>query len=211
LDGSYRNGSSGPGVLVLQEWWGVNDQIRRTADRLAGEGFVAVAPDLYHGRVTSSPDEAAKLLMALDIAQAEQDLRVAVRDLRQQTGGPVGVVGFCMGGALSLYAACTNGADVGACVVYYGGHRAVQYPLDGLRAPVLGHWAEKDDSVNARVPALRQALDERALPYEFHTYPGTRHAFFNEDRPEVHDRAAAELSWRRTVDFFRAHLAKGHP
>ena len=205
MDG-YLTGTRGPGVLVLQEWWGLNDQIRRTADRIAAEGFVAFAPDLYHGQVTSSPDEAQKLLMAMDIARAEQDLKEAVRELKARTGGPVGTVGFCMGGALSLYAACTNGDDVGACVVYYGGHRKVSYPLEGLRAPVLGHWAEHDESVNARVPALRAGLEQRGLAHEFHTYPGTKHAFFNEDRPGVYDAAAAELSFRRTIDFFRTHL-----
>ena len=207
MDG-YLTGTDGPGVLVLQEWWGLNAQIRRTADRLAAEGFVAFAPDLYHGAVTSSPDEAGKLLMAMDIAQAEADLRESVRELKARTGGPVGTVGFCMGGALSLYAACTNGDDVGACVVYYGGHRKVTYPLAGLRAPLLGHWAEHDESVNARLPALRNALDELRALYDFHTYPGTKHAFFNEDRPGVYDAAAAELSWRRTVDFFQANLRR---
>jgi carboxymethylenebutenolidase len=93
------------------------------------------------------------------------------------------------------------------CVVYYGGHRKVQLPLDGLRAPVLAHWAEHDETVNARIPALREGLEQRGLPYEFHTYPGTKHAFFNEERPAAYDHAAAELSFRRTIAFFRAHLA----
>src|SRR5262245_19560265 len=135
----------GRGVIVLQEFWGLNDQIKRVADRFAAEGFTALAPDLYHGTLARNRDEAAKLLMALSIAQAEKDLRGAVDHLRQLTGKPVGTVGFCMGGALSLFAACANGANVAAAVVYYGGHPKVEYDWDGLRAPVLGHWAEHDD------------------------------------------------------------------
>jgi carboxymethylenebutenolidase len=194
------------GVVVIQEWWGLNEQIKGTAERLAGEGFVALVPDLYHGKVTKSPDEAGKLLMAMNIAETEKDLRGAVAHLRRLTGKPVGVVGFCMGGALSLYAACTNGVDVGACVVYYGGHPKVSWDFDGLKAPVLGHWAEDDDWANANVPIIRKGLDERGKPYEFHTYPGTKHAFFNEERPDVHVRDAADTSFERTVEFFRKHL-----
>lgn len=197
-----------PGVIVIQEWWGLNEQIQGTAERLAGEGFAALVPDLYHGKVTKSPDEAGKLLMAMNIAETEKELRGAVRHLREATGHPVGVVGFCMGGALSLYTACTNGDDVGACVVYYGGHPKVAWDFDGLKAPVLGHWAEKDDWANANIPIIRKGLEERGKPYEFHTYPGTTHAFFNEQRPDVYVAEAAETSWTRTVGFFRTHLGR---
>jgi carboxymethylenebutenolidase len=194
------------GIVVIQEWWGLVSHIKKIADRFAGEGFSALAPDLYHGRVTRSPDEAGKLLMALDIGRAEKDLRGSVRHLRGLTDRAVGVVGFCMGGALSLFAACANGKDVGACVVYYGGHPKVSYPFDGLSAPVLGHWAEDDDFANANIPLIEPELKKRGRPYEFHSYPGTKHAFFNDDRPEVYDKAAAELSFERTLAFFRKHL-----
>jgi carboxymethylenebutenolidase len=197
---------SGKGVLVIQEWWGLNEHVQAVVDRLAAEGFLALAPDLYHGTVTRSPDEAGKLLMALNIAQAESDMRGAVKRLRDLSGGPVGTVGFCMGGALSLFAACTNGDDIAACVVYYGGHPKVQYDFDALRAPVLGHWAEDDAFANANVPIITDALDKRGKPYEFYSYAGTQHAFFNDTRPEVYAREAAELSWRRTVAFFREKL-----
>ena len=198
--------SKGKGVVVIQEWWGLNDHVEDVADRFAGEGFVALAPDLYHGKVTRSPDEAGKLLMALDLARAEKDLRGAVEHVRGLTGRPVGTVGFCMGGALSLFAACTSGEKVGACVVYYGGHPKAQYPFDGLRAPVLGHWAEKDDFANADVPRIEKELSARGKRYEFHRYPGTQHAFFNDTRPEVYHREAAELSWSRTVAFLDQNL-----
>lgn len=199
-------GGSKKGVIVIQEWWGVNDHIKDVTDRFAKVGFAALAPDLYHGTVTKSPDEAGKLLMALNIAQTEKDLRGAVTHLSGLTGKPVGTVGFCMGGALSLYAACTNGKDIGACVIYYGGHPKVQFDVDGLTAPVLGHWAEKDDFANPVGAKIETALKQRGKKYEFHRYPGTTHAFFNDRRPEVYDQKAAQQSWERTVDFFNANL-----
>lgn len=196
----------GRGVLVIQEWWGLNDHVKAVADRFAREGFLALAPDLYHGTVTKSPDEAGKLLMALNIDQAERDLRGAVVRLRELSGGPVGTVGFCMGGALSLFAACKAAADVGACVVYYGGHPKVSYDFDALKAPLLGHWAEDDAFANPNATLIAAELKQRGKAFEFHSYPGTKHAFFNDTRPEVYHRQAAELSFERTVAFFRQKL-----
>jgi carboxymethylenebutenolidase len=202
-----RPASAGPGIVVIQEWWGLDDHIQSVADRFAAEGFAALAPDLYHGTVTKSPDEAQKLLMALDIARAAQDLRGAIRFLVDDTGGAVGTVGFCMGGTLSLYAACANGADVRACVMFYGGHPKAPYDFDGLRAPVLGHWAEDDPGANANAANVEAALRQRGKPFEFHRYPGTRHAFFNDTRAQVHAPEASALAWQRTLAFFRAQLA----
>jgi len=198
--------ASGKAVVVLQEWWGVDDHIRAVAERFASEGYLALAPDLYHGTVTRSPDEAGKLLMALDIAQAEKELRGALGYLRGLTGRPAGTVGFCMGGSLSLFAACTSPDDVGACVVYYGGHPKVSFDFDRLRAPVLGHWAEHDGFANASRDRCAAELERRGRPYTFHTYPGTKHAFFNDTRPEVYDREAAESSFARTLEFFGRSL-----
>ncbi|GAB4323709.1 MAG: dienelactone hydrolase family protein [Dehalococcoidia bacterium] len=198
---------TGPGVIVIQEWWGLNDHIKDVADRYANEGFVALAPDLYHGVVVDEPNEAQKLLMGLDIPQAEKDLRGAINYLKELTGGPVGTVGFCMGGALSLFAACTNGENVGACVDYYGGHPGVQFNFDGLRAPVLAFWAEHDDFVNPNVPKWEAELKKRNARYESHTYPGTHHAFFNDSNPGTYNKEAAEDSFRRAVAFFRENLA----
>jgi carboxymethylenebutenolidase len=198
--------SRGRGVVVIQEWWGLVDHVKKVADRFAAEGFHALAPDLYHGAAAKSSDEARRLQMALDIAEAERDLRGAVERLRYLTGRRVGTVGFCMGGALSLFAACSNPEGVAACVVYYGGHPKVAYDFDRLRAPVLGHWAETDERTNAEVPRLEAELGRRGLSHEFHTYPGTRHAFFNDERPEVYARDAAETSWERTIDFLARHL-----
>jgi len=206
---SAPESGKGPGVVVIQEWWGLVPHIKDVADRFAAEGFVALAPDLYHGDVTKSPDEAGKLMMALNIGQAEKDLRGAVRHLLNEEaveGDSVGTVGFCMGGALSLYGASKN-PQVGACVVFYGIHPKVEPDFDNLRAPVLGIFAEKDKSVTPdTVRALEDTMRERGKPIETHTYPGTDHAFFNDARPEVYDADAAADAWRRTLSFLRAHL-----
>ena len=196
----------GRGVVVIQESWGLVDHVKRVADKFALEGFHALAPDLYHGTTTRSPDEAGRLLMALNIEQADRDLRGAIERLRFLTGRPVGVVGFCMGGALSLFAACANPKDVAACVVYYGGHPRITFDFDRLTAPVLGHWAEDDDLANPNVPRFEAELGQRDKAYEFHSYPGTRHAFFNDERPEVYDRDAAVRSWERTIDHLTRNL-----
>jgi len=195
----------GKGVVVIQEWWGLVGHIKNVAERFADAGFTALAPDLYHGQEAKSPDEAGKLLMALDVARAERDLTACVEHLVKLTGGKAGVVGFCMGGALSLFAACVGGDRIGACVVYYGGHPKVQCDFDGLQAPVLGHWAEHDDWANESQRRFAEAFQRYGKTYEFHTYPGTKHAFFNDERP-VHDFPAAELSWTRTLDFFDRNL-----
>ena len=199
----------GPGVIVIQEWWGLVPHIEDIADRLAAEGFVALAPDLYHGEKATGPDQAGKLMMALNIEQAEKDLRGAIQYLRQQpgvTGSKVGTVGFCMGGALSLFAASKN-AEVGACVVFYGGHPAVKPDLPALQAPVLGIYAGKDTFVSPDVvKQLDAELTRLGKRHEFHTYPGADHAFFNDARPEVYDPAAAADAWSRTLAFFRREL-----
>ena len=206
---SVPESGRGPGVVVIQEWWGLVPHIKHVADRFAAEGFVALAPDLYHGRATTSPDEAGKLMMALDIDQTEKDLRGAIDYLLAQptvTSERVGTVGFCMGGALSLYAATKN-ERVGACVVFYGGYPKVKYDLENLHAPVLGLYAGRDKSVTpASVRELEARLQELGKPAEMHIYETADHAFFNDDRPEVYNRAAAEDAWRRTVNFLRAHL-----
>lgn len=200
---------TGAGVIVLQEYWGLVEQIKRVADRFAAEGFVALAPDLYHGEHTKSPDAAGKLMMALNIEQAEKDLRGAVAYLmnhEQTTGTGIGTVGFCMGGVLSLYAACKN-PQVAACVIFYGIHPKVNPPLENLRAPVLGLYAEQDSHVSpAAVHELESKLKALGKSAEMHIYPGVEHAFFNEERREVYNAEAAADAWRRTTTFFSQHL-----
>ena len=201
---------SGPGVIVIQEWWGLVDHIKDVCDRFADEGFVALAPDLYHGKTTKSPDEAGKLMMAMRIDEAERDLSAAVQYLATQdstTSEKVGVVGFCMGGALALYTATKN-ENVGACVVFYGGHPKVKPDLPNLNAPVLGLYAEKDGFVTPdSVRALEREVKALGKSIEVKIYPGADHAFFNDTRPEVYNAEAAADTWRRTIAFLREHLS----
>ena len=199
----------GPGVLVIQEWWGLVDHIKDVCDRFAGEGFVALAPDLYHGKSTKSPDEAGKLMMAMRIDEAERDLSAAAQYLTTEdsvTSEKVGVVGFCMGGALALYTATKN-PDIGACVVFYGGHPNVKPDLPNLQAPVLGLYGDKDRSVTpAVVHDLERKLHELGKQFETKIYLDADHAFFNDTRPEVYNPGASADAWKQTVEFLRKHL-----
>lgn len=204
-----RPAGAGPGIVVIQEWWGLVPHIENVADRFAAEGFVALAPDLYHGEKTTSPDQAGKLMMSLRIDEAAKDLDGAIAYLQQQKGvtaAKVGTVGFCMGGALSLFAASRN-PKVGACVVFYGGHPNVKPDLGALQAPVLGIWAGKDGFVT---PEVVQEIDKQLTTlgkrHEFHTYPNAQHAFFNDTRAEVHDAKASADAWSKTLAFFRREL-----
>ena len=199
----------GPGVIVLQEWWGLVDHIKDVADRFAAEGFVALAPDLYRGESTTSPDDAGKLMMALDIERVEKDLRGAVRYLQgraEVTTARVGTVGFCMGGQLSLYAACENPA-VGACVVFYGIHPNVKPNLAALEAPVLGFFAERDAFVPpAAARQLERDLAAAGKSADITVFEGVDHAFFNDTRPDVYDAARAAECWSRMLAFYREHV-----
>src|ERR1051325_4758058 len=165
---SIPKDGSGPGVVVIQEWWGLVDHIKDVCDRFAEEGFVALAPDLYHGKSTKSPDEAGKLMLALRIDEAERDLGAAVDYLSTHdsvTSEKIGVVGFCMGGALSLYTATKN-PHIGASVVFYGGHPRVKPDLPNLRAPVLGLYGERDRSVTPdSVRQLENQLKDLGKPF----------------------------------------------
>ena len=200
----------GPGVIVLQEWWGLVDHIKDVADRFAAEGFVALAPDMYHGESTTSPDDAGKLMMALDIGRVETDLRGAIAYLLARgdvTSSHVGTVGFCMGGQLSLYAACENAA-VGACVVFYGIHPNVKPNLATLEAPVLGFFAEKDDFVPPGAARQLEAdLTAAGKTADITVFAGADHAFFNDTRTAVYDETHAATCWSRMLAFYREQLA----
>ena len=206
---SIPESGKGPGVVVIQEWWGLVDHIKDVCDRFAAEGFVALAPDLFHGKSTKSPDEAGKLMMALRIDEAEKDLRAAADYLSTHdatASEKVGVVGFCMGGALSLYTATKN-PKIGACVVFYGGHPNVKPDLPNLHAPVLGFYAERDGFVTPELAReLESTLKDLGKQIEVRIYPDTDHAFFNDTRPEVYDAEAAADAWQRTIEFLRRHL-----
>jgi carboxymethylenebutenolidase len=197
----------GPGVLVIQEWWGLVQHIKNVCDRFATEGFSALAPDMYHGQTASEPDGAGKLFMALNITQAEKDLRGATRHLAGHSStGKLGAVGFCMGGQLALFAATLNPA-IGACVNFYGIHPNVTPDYTKLGGPVLGLYAEKDGFVTPEVAKqVDQAIKAAGKSSTINVYPGVDHGFFNDDRPDVYDRAAADDAWRRTLTHFRTHL-----
>jgi carboxymethylenebutenolidase len=205
-----RPATPGPGVIVIQEWWGLVPHIEQVADRLAAEGFVALAPDLFYGKQTRSTDEAGKLMMSLRIDRAADDLANAIKYLQavpDVAGTRIGTIGFCMGGALSLFAACRSPEAVGAAVVFYGGHPNVKPDLARLEAPVLGIFAGRDTFVSpAVVSELDRNLTALGKRHEFHTYPDTQHAFFNDHRPEVHDAAAAADAWAKTLAFLRREL-----
>ena len=201
------------GILVLQEWWGLVDQIMRTCDRFAAAGFTALAPDLYKGRAVplTEPDEAAKEMMALEMGETALNLSGAVDELLRRTGKTtIGAVGFCMGGGLALVLACQRPDAVAAVVPAYG---VIPWPdarpdYSNMRAAVLGHVAELDGAFSPEAArALESELVGLGRDASFLVYPGVDHAFFNEDRPEVYDSAAAELLWDRTVAFLRAQLA----
>ncbi len=197
----------GPGVLVIQEWWGLVQHVKNVCDRLASEGFTALAPDMYHGKTANEPDEAGKLFMALNIGQAEKDLRgAAIYLLGHSSAKTIGAVGFCMGGQLALFAATLN-PSVGACVNFYGIHPNVKPDYSKLSGPVLGLFAEKDGFVTPQVVKDTDAAIKKAgKQSEIHIDPGVDHAFFNDERAGVYHKVAADDAWKRTLTFFRQHL-----
>ena len=200
---------AGPGLIVIQEWWGLVDHIKQVADRFAEAGFTALAPDLYHGESTSNPDDAGRLMMALNIERSARDLGGAVRYLLDHAAvnsSAIGTVGFCMGGQLALATACQN-SEVGACVDFYGIHPNVTLDFSGLQAPVLGLFAEQDEFVTPEAAhKLEHDIKSAGKVANFHVYPGVDHAFFNDSRPDAYNEEAASDAWNRVLSFFREQL-----
>lgn len=196
-----------PGVVMLQEWWGLNDHIKDMADRMAAEGFVVLAPDLYDGAVVSEPDEARKLVMELDQEAAVMDVDDAAAFLLARDDvvpGGVGVMGFCMGGRLSLAAGAAVD-DVAAVVAYYGSPPESEVAAE-IGAPVLGLYGGQDDGIPvADVEAMMATIDEAGITNELVVYDEAGHAFANDTR-ESHDPEAADDAWARTLAWWRAHL-----
>ena len=208
------DGGSGPGVLVIQEWWGLVPQIKGVCDRLATDGFTALAPDLYHGEMAehTEMDRAGELMTSLPPDRAARDMSAAIDHLLAQeavTGAAVGVTGFCMGGMLSLMIAAAEGDRVAAAAPFYGAPVGDGAPdWSGLTASVEGHFAENDDfwppSVIEPLQAELRGLDKDVT---LHIYPGTGHGFTNEENPlGTYDPAATEVAWGRTVAHLRSHL-----
>jgi carboxymethylenebutenolidase len=198
---------SGPGVIIVQEWWGLVDHIKELADRLAAEGFVALAPDLYHGSMATEPQEAQKLLMEMNLDQAAADLRGAADALKANgaTGDKVGAVGFCMGGLLALYAG-TVSPNVGAVVDFYGVGRA-QPDYSKLQGPVLLITGDQDQGASPqKVQEQAEAIKAAGKQAEVVVYPGANHAFMNDTRKEVYKEDAAKDAWTRMLNLLRSNL-----
>jgi carboxymethylenebutenolidase len=200
-----RAGAGAPGIVVIQEWWGLNAQIKGVAGRFAAAGFTALSPDLYDGRVTQEPNEAEHMMTGLDwVGATQQEVRGAVQFLKQ-TCGNVAVSGFCMGGALTIIAAVkVPEADAGIC--FYGIPPAAQANPAEIRIPLQGHFANQDDwCTPAAVDALEQALKRAGGIHELYRYDA-QHGFVNETRSAVYDAQATQLAWQRTLAFLHTHL-----
>ncbi len=200
----------GPGVVVIQEWWGLVDHICNVCDRFANAGFVALAPDLYHGKQVREPDEAGKAMMAMTMDRAAKDMSGAVDEVARRAGSDaVGVIGFCMGGGLALVLACQRPDKVRAVVPCYG---IIPWPdaqpdYSKMAAALEGHYAELDTYFTPdAAAALGEQLRALGREAEIVVHPGVDHAFFNDDRPEVYDAAEAAKLWSAVLAFFHRHL-----
>jgi carboxymethylenebutenolidase len=201
-----------PGIVVIQEWWGLNDQIKGVADRLAAAGYRALVPDLYRGKIALQAHEAEHLMKGLNFGDAAgQDVGGAVNYLKASGSPKVAVTGFCMGGALALLAA-VNLTELDAAVVWYGVPPLEYVDASKIKIPLLAHWAIRDTVFPiATVDELEKKLREAGAQFEFHRYDA-KHAFANEiaDSKNLpflkYDAKAAELAWRRTMDFLSKHL-----
>jgi carboxymethylenebutenolidase len=196
--------NTGRGVLVLHAWWGLTDNFTTVCDRLAEAGFVALAPDLYHGQIATTREQAEHLSSALDDKATSTLINRAVAELQAQPGvqgHPIGVVGFSLGGAWAL----SLNQGVGAIVIFYA-----TVPLEYITSnvPIMGHFAERDEfEPLENVQQLERDLRDKGLSVEFHIYPNTQHWFSESNQPGYYDPVAAELAWQRTIEFLHQHLA----
>jgi carboxymethylenebutenolidase len=203
---------SGPGLIVIQEWWGLVPHILDVCDRYAAEGFVALAPDLYHGQTTTEPDEAGKLMMTMNLEQAAKDMGGAVNYLEANdavTSTGLGVTGYCMGGGLALMLAVQRAGDIAACAPYYGliPWESAEPDWSLLQAPVQGHYAANDGYFTPEmVHGLDQKLQDLGKQAEFEIHDGADHAFFNDTRPEVYDADESAKAWAATVAFLHENV-----
>lgn len=201
-----KSGGETKAVLVIQEYWGLNDHIKDIAERYAKEGFIAVAPDLYRGTVAEDKNEAAKLMENLEIEDGLDTINKAMISAQEKYGiTKFGITGFCMGGTYALEAACKL-EGLHAAAPFYG-DVPDEFTLQGLKCPVLFVSATKDQWIDAeKVAELERIAKVNALPIESVKYEAD-HAFFNDTRPEVYDPAAAKDAWEKVTAFFNEHLA----
>jgi carboxymethylenebutenolidase len=199
----------GAGVVVIQEWWGLVPHIQEVCERFARQGYVALAPDLYHGKAASEPDEARKLVMEMDRERAVREIIAAtvyLKGLAQVAPKKVGVVGFCMGGMLAVTNAATS-QHVDATVAFYGMPRDLSV-VERIKSPLLGLFAEHDHGITPEmVKEFEARLEKSGTAHAVHVYPGTQHAFFNDTRPQIYNAQAAQDAWKRTLDWFQRNLA----
>jgi carboxymethylenebutenolidase len=198
------NSGSGRGVLVLHAWWGLTDFLKDFCDRLAGVGFSVLAPDLYHGAVAATIPEAEQLRDRMDGKQAKREIKAALKLLRAHPAtipGGLGVIGFSLGAYFACMIARAAPREVEAVVLFYGTGGGL---YDKARARFQGHFAEHDPyEPTESVAKMEARLQKGGRQYEFFTYPGTGHWFFESDRQDAFDPAAALLAWQRTLDFLR--------
>jgi carboxymethylenebutenolidase len=206
------DGAGAPAVVVIQEWWGLNDQIRGVAERLARAGYLALVPDLYRGKSTLDAEEAHHLMSGLNFGDAaSQDVRGAVQYVKTRAG-KVGITGFCMGGALTVLS-LTMAPEADAGVVWYGYPPLEFVDASTIKAPMLAHWAEQDAAFAiAGVAALEEKLRAAGVAYQGHRYLA-HHGFANETAQGTtripitqYDAAWAQVAWDRTFSFFGRHL-----
>jgi len=200
-----------PAVVVIQEYWGLDAHIKDLTERFAREGFVALAPDLYHGQVATEPDDARKLVMALNMQIALREIGGAIGylgDLPEVEPKSVGVIGFCMGGRLTLNAAATGDERIGAAAAFYGGGvQPTPEFVAGIKTPVLAIYGEDDAGIPPELyNGLEAEMDRQEKTFEMVIYPGAGHAFMNDTRPAYNANAAAD-AWTRAVQWFHTYLA----
>lgn len=207
------NGANAPGIVVIQEWWGLDEQIKEVANRLAGAGFRALVPDLYRGKLALEAKEAEHLMNDLNFCDAaSQDIRGAVQYLKATGSAKVAVTGFCMGGALTVLSACFV-PELDATVVWYGNPPAEYVDANNITKPMMGHWSMQDEFFSpAGVDELEKKLQIAGVEHEFHRYDA-KHAFANPQAdarglaPLQYHPEAAELAWKRSLDFLNKYLS----
>ncbi len=199
-----------PALVVIQEWWGLDAHIKDLAERFAREGFVALAPDLYHGQVATEPDDARKLVMAMNMQIALREIGGAIgylSDLPEVAPKSVGVIGFCAGGRGALAAASTGDARIGAVAAFYGGVQPTPEFVGGIKAPVLAVYGEKDAGIPPEMyNGLAAEMDRQEKTFDMVVYPDAGHAFLNDTRPGYNANAATD-AWARAVQWFHTYLA----
>lgn len=203
----------GPGLIVIQEWWGLTDHIANMTDRFASEGFVSLAPDLYGGPTTHDSSEANEMMQNLPVEVGVKRLKGAIDFLLSQdsvTSKTIGVVGFCMGGGFAILLSNEAGSQVGATVAFYGLFTSpTPPPLHGIKSPILGHFGDQDSyaSVEKAKDIQQQIMDQSGIRMDLQIYPGAGHAFMNDENLlGTYDPALSKIAWEKTINFLKENI-----